>query len=128
MKAGKDRIYSGSPYEEMAGYARAVIDGDTVHVSGTTGLDPESGRLPDGVEDQARMAFSVISRALDQAGTSLANMLRIRVFVCSREEFERIKPIIRDHCREAQPANTTVICDLVDERMRVEIEVTARIP
>ena len=122
------RIYSGSPYESAAGYARAVIEGDIAYVSGTTGLDPDTGMLPESVEDQTLMAFSVISRALKQAGCSMADLLRIRVFVTSREEFDRIKPIIREQCLVAQPANTTVICDLVDERMRVEIEVTARIP
>ena len=122
------RIYSGSPYESAAGYARAVIDGNIAYVSGTTGLDPDTGMLSESVEDQTLMAFSVISRALEQAGCSMADLMRIRVFVTSREEFDRIKPIIREQCLVAQPANTTVICDLVDERMRVEIEVTARIP
>lgn len=122
------RIYSGSPFEAMAGYARAVVDGDTVHVSGTTGYDSEAGGFAAQVEDQARQAFANVGEALQQAGTSLRHMIRIRVFVASREEFDRIKSIIREHCDEARPANTTVICDLIAEEMRVEIEVTAKIP
>ena len=122
------RLYSGSPFEAMAGYARAVVDGDIVHVSGTTGFDPSTGTFPSGVEAQAVQAFSTIKAALAEAGTSLENMLRIRVYVASREEFDLIKPVIKAHCDAARPANTTIICDLVMEEMRVEFEVTAKIP
>lgn len=121
------RIYSGSPFEEMAGYARAVVDGDMVYVSGTTGYDPQNKRFPPTVEGQAMMAFANISAALAQAGTSLENMIRFRAYVATRAEFDRIKPIIKAHCDAARPANTTVICDLAEEEMRVEFEVTARI-
>jgi enamine deaminase RidA (YjgF/YER057c/UK114 family) len=121
------RISSGSPFEEMAGYSRAVVDGDMVYVSGTTGYDIEAGGFPSTVEEQATLAFATISAALAEAGTSLENMLRIRVYVASREEFERIKPIIKAHCDAARPANTTILCDLAIEEMRVEFEVTARI-
>ncbi len=122
------RIYSGSPFEEMAGYARAVVDGDTVYVSGTTGFDVESGTFPPTVEAQAEQAFTNIRAALEKAGTGLDNMLRIRVYVTTREEFDRIKPIIKTHCDPARPANTAVICGLATEEMRVEFEVTAKIP
>ena len=121
------RISSGSPFEEMAGYSRAVVDGDMVYVSGTTGYDVKAGGFPATVEEQTTLAFSTISAALAQAGTSLENMLRIRVYVATREEIERIKPIIKAHCDAARPANTTILCDLATEDMRVEFEVTARI-
>ena len=121
------RISSGSSFEEMAGYSRAVVDGDMVYVSGTTGYDPDIGGFASTVEEQAEKAFSVISAALAEAGTSLDNMLRIRVYVASRPEFDRIKPIIKAHCDVARPANTTIICELATEEMRVEFEVTARI-
>jgi enamine deaminase RidA (YjgF/YER057c/UK114 family) len=121
------RISSGSPFEEMAGYSRAVVDGDIVYVSGTTGYDVKAGGFPATVEEQATLAFATISAALAQAGTSLENMLRIRVYVASRDEFERIKPIIKTHCDAARPANTTILCELATEEMRVEFEVTARI-
>lgn len=121
------RISSGCPFEEMAGYSRAVVDGDMVYVSGTTGYDVKAGGFPATVLEQATLAFSTISAALAQAGTSLENMLRIRVYVATREEFERIKSIIKAHCDAARPANTTILCDLATEDMRVEFEVTARI-
>jgi enamine deaminase RidA (YjgF/YER057c/UK114 family) len=121
------RIRSGSPFEEMAGYSRAVVDGDMVYVSGTTNYDVENKCFPPTVEAQATLAFSTISAALAKAGTSLDNMLRIRVYVATREEFDRIKPIIKAHCDHARPANTTILCALAEEEMRVEFEVTARI-
>ena len=69
----------------------------------------------------------IIEAALKKAGSSLENMLRIRVYVASRSEFEEIKPIIKANCEAAMPANTTIICDLAEEEMRVEFEVTAKI-
>ncbi len=122
------RIYSGSPFEEMAGYARAVVDGDMVYVSGTTGFDPDGMSFPDGVAVQAEQCFANVSQALAQAGCSLDDMLRVRIYVASRDEFELIKPIIKRHCDAARPANTTIICDLAAPEMRVEVEVTARRP
>ncbi|MDF1794600.1 MAG: RidA family protein [Thalassobaculaceae bacterium] len=121
------RIYSGAPFEEMAGYARAVIDPPYVFVSGTTGFDPETLQFPEDVEAQCENCFRIIERALSQAGSSLENMIRVRVFVVTRAEFERIKPIIKRHCDAARPANTTILTELAEPYMRVEIEVTAKI-
>jgi len=122
------RIYSGAPFEAMAGYARAVVDPPYVFVSGTTGFDPETLQFPEGVEAQCENCFATIDRALAQAGASMDDLVRIRVYVASRAEFERIKPIIKKHCDRARPANTTVLAELVEPYMRVEIEVTARLP
>ncbi len=121
------RIYSGAPFEAMAGYARAVVDPPYVFVSGTTGFDPDTLAFPEDVESQCRNCFANIARALAQADATLHDMIRVRVFVASREEFERIKPIIKEHCDAARPANTTVLAELVEPYMRVEIEVTARL-
>ena len=120
------RITTGSPFEAMAGYSRAVVDEDIVYISGTTGYDARNKCYPANVKDQAIIAFSIIEAALKKAG-ALENMLRIRVYVASRSEFEEIKPIIKANCEAAMPANTTIICDLAEEEMRVEFEVTAKI-
>ncbi len=119
------RIYSGVPFEAQAGYARAVVSGNWVHVSGTTGFDPATGAFPASVEEQCENAFANVGYALAQAGSSFDDLVRIRVFCASRDELQRIKPIIKRHCDRARPANTSVICDLDREEMRVEIEVTA---
>jgi enamine deaminase RidA (YjgF/YER057c/UK114 family) len=97
-----------------------------VYVSGTTGFNPETMSFPDSVEEQAELCFHNIQRALVQADSHLDNLLRVRVYVASREEFDRIKPIIKKYCDAARPANTTIICDLAEEQMRVEVEVTAK--
>ena len=121
------RIYSGSPFEEKAGYARAVVVDGWVIVSGTTGFDPDTKKYPEDVESQCENCFPNISRALEQAGATLEDLVRVQVFVTSQEEFERIMPIIRKHCYAARPANTTVFARLVAPQMRVEIEATARV-
>lgn len=121
------RIYSGAPFEAMAGYARAVVDPPYVFVSGTTGFDPDTLEFPPDVESQCENCFRTVERALRQAGAGLTDLVRVRIFVASREEFERIKPIIKKHCDAARPANTTVLAELVEPTMRVEIEATARL-
>jgi len=122
------RIYSGAPFEAMAGYARAVVDPPYVFVSGTTGFDPQTLQFPEDVESQCENCFATITLALAKAGASLEDLVRVRIFVASRAEFERIKPIIKKYCDAARPANTTVLAELVEPYMRVEIEATARIP
>lgn len=121
------RIYSGAPFEEMAGYSRAVVDPPYVFVSGTTGFDPDTLEFPEDVESQCENCFRIIERALRQAGSRLDHMIRVRIFVATREEFERIKPIIKRHCDAARPANTTILAELAEPYMRVEVEVTAKL-
>ena len=120
------RISSGSKFEELAGYSRAVVDGDMVYVSGTTGFDYATGAISDDAAEQAEQCFRNIAAALTQAGCTLADMLRIRVILVDPQDFDAVVGIIGRHCRDARPANTTFIAGLVDPRMKVEIEVTAR--
>ena len=120
------RISSGSVWEEKIGYARAVVVDGWVFMSGTTGFDPVTKELPTDVEAQAENCFRNIAAALAQAGTSLENIVRVLIFVRNAEDFQRIIPIIRQHCGAARPANTTVFAQMVTPEMKVEIEVTAR--
>jgi enamine deaminase RidA (YjgF/YER057c/UK114 family) len=121
-----ERIYSGSLWEEKVGYARAVVVDNWVFLSGTTGFDPETNAYPDDVEDQCENCFRNIANALAKAGASLDDLVRVLIFVRNAEDFERIIPIIRKHCANARPANTTVFARLVAPNMHVEIEATAR--
>jgi enamine deaminase RidA (YjgF/YER057c/UK114 family) len=121
------RIYSGHPNEEKAGYARAAVVDDWVFVSGTTGFDPDTKDYPAGAEAQCENCFRNIERALKEAGASLADIVRVLIFVANDGDFERVMPIIRKHCYPARPANTTVYAKLVAPHMLVEIEVTAKI-
>ena len=122
------RIFSGHPNEEKVGYARAAVVDDWVFVSGTTGFDPGTKQyLPD-VEAQCENCFRNIERALREAGASLADLVRVQIFMANEDDFERIAPIIRRHCYAARPANTAVFARMVSPQMLVEIEATAKIP
>ena len=117
-------ISSGSPFEEVAGYSRAVVDGKWVFVAGTSGF--ANGEIAESVLDQTEQAFATISAALTEAESGLSDVVRVRVFLTDAADFERIAPILGKHFKGIRPANTTVVCTLVDPRMKVEIEVTAR--
>ena len=116
-------ISSGSPFEEVAGYSRAVVQGDWVFVSGTSGF--ANGQIADTVEAQAEQAFATIIAALAQAGATLADVVRVHAYMTRAEDFEKVAKICGKHFAGIRPANTSVVCGLVDPRMLVEIEVTA---
>ena len=119
-------ISSGSPYEELAGYSRAVVDGDWVFVSGTVGQDFATMRMPESAESQAEQALDTIAGALDAAGASLMDGVRVRVYVPDRDDVIAVSGAIKRRLGAARPANTTVCCPLAVEGAKVEIEVTAR--
>ena len=122
------RIFSGHPNEDKVGYARAVVADGWVFVSGTTGFDAETKQYPADVEAQCENCFRNIERALAQAGASLADLVRVVIYMAREQDFERIAPIIRKHCNAARPANTAVFARLVSPQMLVEIEATAKLP
>jgi enamine deaminase RidA (YjgF/YER057c/UK114 family) len=119
-------ISSGSAFEAVAGYSRAVVDGDTVHVSGTTGFDYATMRIDPDPVAQCRQCFHNIAAALAQAGASLDDVVRVRYYLTDVALFERLAPVFGEMFARARPAATAIICGLVDPRMAIEIEVTAR--
>lgn len=119
-------ISSGSPFEAEIGYSRAVVDGKWVFVSGTTGFDYGTMTISSDVCEQAEQAIRNISRALAEAGTSLADVVRIRYILPDRAEFEPCWPVLRGHFAEVRPAATMIVAGLADSRIKIEIEVTAR--
>lgn len=121
-------ISSGSSFEKVAGYSRAVVDGRWVFVSGTTGFDYAAGTISDDVVEQTRQALRNIEAALKQADSGLVDVVRIRVFITQAEDFAIIAPVLGEFLGDIRPANTTTVCQLVDAKMKVEIEVTARRP
>jgi enamine deaminase RidA (YjgF/YER057c/UK114 family) len=122
----RQRISSGSRFEEVAGYSRAIVDGDWVFVSGTTGFDYKAGTISTDVVEQTHQCFRNIEWALGQAKAQLKDMVRIQIHLTDAADFTKIAPVIGQYCGEARPANTTVISQLIDPRMKIEIEVTAR--
>jgi reactive intermediate/imine deaminase len=119
-------ISSGSSFEKVAGYSRAVVDGDFVFVAGTTGYDYATMTLAADVEAQARQAFANIAKALGEAGSSLADVVRVTYYLTDRSDFQTLAPIFGEHFRDIRPASTAIICQLIEPAMKIEIEVTAR--
>ncbi len=118
-------ISSGSSFEDLAGYSRAVVDPPFVFVSGTTGFDYRAGTISDDPAEQVAQCFQNIEAALSEAGAGLADIVRIVVYLARRADFEVVAPALGAKLGKIRPANTTVLAELVDPRMLVEIEVTA---
>ena len=119
-------IGSGSSFERDIGYARAVVDGDWVFVSGTTGFDYPTMTIEPDVVAQARQAIANIRAALTEAGAGLADVVRVRYLLPDRDDFEPCWPLLRASFGGNPPAATMMVAGLLDPRARIEIEVTAR--
>ena len=119
-------ISSGSTFEEQIGYSRAVVDGDWVFVSGTTGFDYATMTISDDVVEQAEQCLKNIESALQQAGASLKDVVRVTYVLPNAAEFESCWPVLRKYFGEVRPAATMISAGLADPRMKIEIEVTAR--
>ena len=119
-------IRSGSTFEAQIGYSRAVIDGDWVFVSGTTGFDYASMAISDDVLEQAEQCLKNIQSALQQAGSSMSDVVRVTYVLPNRADFEPCWPILRKYFGDVRPAAMMISAGLADPRMKIEIEVTAR--
>lgn len=122
----RKRISSGSPFEKQAGYSRALAEGDWVFVSGTTGYDYATMTMPKGVEAQARNALATIANALKEADATMADVVRARYYVTKRENADALFHATGEVFGDIRPAATLIVCDLLEEEMLVEIEVTAK--
>jgi enamine deaminase RidA (YjgF/YER057c/UK114 family) len=119
-------ISSGSTFEQDIGYSRAVVDGDWVFVSGTTGFDYSTMTISDDVVEQTEQCFKNISTALAQAGTTLEGVVRVMYILADGSEFPKCWPVLRKYLGAIRPAATMIAAGLADPRIRIEIEVTAR--
>ena len=119
-------ISSGSPFERDMAYSRAVVDGDWIFVSGTTGFDYETMTISDDVAVQADQCFLNIAKALQQAGASLKNVVRVHYILPVADDFPACWPVLRKYLGDVRPAATMFSAGLSDPRMKIEIEVTAR--
>jgi enamine deaminase RidA (YjgF/YER057c/UK114 family) len=118
-------ISSGSKFEEMAGYSRAVVDGEWIFVSGTAGYDFATGMISSDAAEQARQSLATISRTLEQAGASLGDIVRVRVYLSDRSDVIAVSTVLGQTFSDPRPTNTTIICGFAMEEMKVELEVTA---
>ncbi len=118
-------ISSGSPFEREIAYSRAVVQGDWVFVSGTTGFDYSTMTIAEDIESQAEQCLKNIESALAQAGASLRDVVRVTYVLPDGGEFARCWPVLRKYFGDVRPAAMMISAGLLDPRMRIEIEVTA---
>ncbi|MBA0916428.1 MAG: RidA family protein [Nitrosomonadaceae bacterium] len=120
-------ISSGSTFEQEIGYSRAVVDGDWIFVSGTTGFDYSKMTISDDLLDQTDQCFRNIEMALNEAGSSLKDTVRVTYVLPVATDFEKCWPVLRRYLGDVKPAATMISAGLSDPRMLIEIQITARI-
>ena len=120
-------ISSGSTFEREIGYSRAVVDGEWVFVSGTTGFEYSTMTISDDLTRQTDQCLRNIQAALAEAGATLADVVRVTYVLPKAEEFRECWAVLRRYFGEVRPAAMMISAGLADPRMRIEIEVTARI-
>lgn len=118
-------ISSGSTFEDQMAYSRAVVAGDQVFVSGTTGFDYTTMTISDDIAEQTAQCLRNIAAALEQAGSSLADVVRVTYVLPDGGEFEKCWPAMREAFGDVKPAAMMIQAGLSDPRMKIEIEVTA---
>jgi enamine deaminase RidA (YjgF/YER057c/UK114 family) len=126
------RISSGSSFEAVAGYSRAIVVEQAgyaeVLISGVTGFNYATMTIEDDAAAQVRQCFATIAKVLGEAGGELKHIVRVRYLLTAPEQFNELAPVFGEFLGEIRPAATALVCGLVDERMKLEIEVDARIP
>jgi enamine deaminase RidA (YjgF/YER057c/UK114 family) len=122
----RELISSGSTFEEDIAYSRAVVDGEWVFVSGTTGFDYSNMSIAEDIVEQTEQCFRNIDAALRRAGAGLDDIVRVRYVLPHASDFPLCWPVLRKYFGEIRPAATMISAGLADSRMRIEIEVTAR--
>ena len=120
-------ISSGSTFEKEIGYSRAVVDGEWIFVSGTTGFDYSKMTISDDLLDQTDQCFRNIEMALKEAGSSLKDTVRVTYVFPVAADFEKCWPVIRRYLGDVRPAAMMISAGLSDPRMLIEIQITARI-
>ena len=118
-------IGSGSSFEQQIGYSRAVVAGDWVFVSGTTGFDYAAMTISDDLLEQTEQCLKNIEAALKEAGAGLKDVVRVTYMLPEAGAFERCWPVLRRYFGAVRPAATMISAGLADPRMKIEIEVTA---
>ncbi|NDR55766.1 RidA family protein [Aliiruegeria sabulilitoris] len=121
-------ISSGSPFEEQIGYSRAVLCDGWAFVAGTTGYDYATMVMPADVETQCANALATIEAALRDAGCGLDDVVRVRYILPDKEDWPACWPVTRKAFAKARPAATMIVAGLQEPEMKIEIEVTARVP
>jgi enamine deaminase RidA (YjgF/YER057c/UK114 family) len=122
----RKQISSGSKFEAEIGYSRAIVDGDWIWVSGTTGFNYETMAISEDVAEQAGQTFRNIKAAMEKAGFSLDDVVRVTYIFPNAADFEPCWPVFRRYLGDIRPASTAIVAGLIDPRMKIEIEVTGK--
>ena len=118
-------ISSGSTFEQEIGYSRAVVEGDWVFVSGTTGYDYSTMTISDNIDEQTEQCMKNIEAALKQANAEIKDIVRVLYIVPQADEFSKCWPVLKKYFGEVRPAVTMIAAGLSDSKMKIEIQVTA---
>ena len=118
-------ISSGSSFEKEMGYSRAVVEGDWVFVSGTTGFNYDDMTIAEDVVNQTEQCLKNIAGVLEQAGSSMRKVVRVTYILPDASEFEQCWPVLKKYLGDVRPAATMFAAGLSDPRMKIEIQVTA---
>lgn len=118
-------ISSGSSFEEAIGYSRAVVEGNWLFLSGTTGFDYQTMTISDNVLEQAEQCFSNIEAVLKEAGFNWSNVVRVLYIFPNRDDFEPCWSIFKKYLGDVKPASTMIVAGLAEARMKLEVEITA---
>jgi enamine deaminase RidA (YjgF/YER057c/UK114 family) len=118
-------ISTGSPFEKVAGYSRAVVQGPWCFVAGTTGYDYATMTMSDDVAEQAENIMKTVSRALADAGFALDDVIRTNYIVTDRAYADAVFAVVGRYFRDIRPAATMIVAELIKPEMKVEIELTA---
>ena len=122
----RKNISSGSEFEEKIGYSRAVVDGDYVFMSGTTGYDYQTMTISEDVVAQTEQCFLNIEQALSEAGSSFSNVVRVTYILPKKSDFQLCWPVLKKYFGSVKPAATMIEAGLINDDVKIEIEVTAR--
>ena len=118
-------ISSGSEFEKIMGYSRAVVQGDFIFVSGTTGYDYSTMIISDEIAEQTEQCLKNIEEALGKADSSLKDVVRVTYIITDANEFSKCYDVLGKYFAEVRPAATVYVAGLLDSKMKIEIQVTA---
>ncbi|RDY57646.1 RidA family protein [Flagellimonas nanhaiensis] len=121
----RTQISSGSSFEEQIGYSRALVTGPWVFVSGTTGFNYKTMTISEDIVEQTEQCMNNIQQALEDAGSKMADVVRVMYILPNTDEFPLCWPVLQKYFDKVRPAATMISAGLSDSRMKIEIQVTA---
>ena len=124
-KRSKQLISSGSTFEDKIGYSRAVVKGNWVFVSGTTGYNYKTMTISNDIVEQAEQCFINIKQVLEEANSNLSDVVRVTYILPKAKDFELCWPVLKKYLGHVKPAATMMSAGLADKKMKIEIQVTA---